>query len=68
MIELNNIEKSFGEKQVLNGISAVFKPGLVNMIIGASGTGKSVLLKCLVGTISYRFRPQLQFRQTFLIV
>jgi len=49
MIEFNNIEKSFGDRQVLKGISAVFKPGLVNMIIGASGTGKSVLLKCLVG-------------------
>lgn len=34
---------------VLNGISAVFNPGQVNMIIGASGTGKSVLLKCIVG-------------------
>ena len=49
MIEVNNIEKSFGDRQVLKGISAVFNPGQVNMIIGASGTGKSVLLKCIVG-------------------
>ena len=49
MIELNNIQKSFGDNTVLKGIDAVFKPGLVNMIIGASGTGKSVLLKCMVG-------------------
>ena len=49
MIEVKNIEKSFGDKQVLKGISAVFSPGQVNMIIGASGTGKSVLLKCIVG-------------------
>jgi len=49
MIEVNNIEKKFGDKQVLKGISAVFSPGQVNMIIGASGTGKSVLLKCIVG-------------------
>jgi len=49
MIEFNNIEKTFGDNQVLKGISAVFMPGQVNMIIGASGTGKSVLLKCLVG-------------------
>lgn len=49
MIEVCNIEKSFHDKQVLKGISAVFKPGQVNMIIGASGTGKSVLLKCIVG-------------------
>ena len=49
MIEVNNIEKSFGDKPILKGISAVFSPGQVNMIIGASGTGKSVLLKCIVG-------------------
>ncbi len=49
MIEVKNIAKTFGDKQVLKGISAVFKPGQVNMIIGASGTGKSVLLKCIVG-------------------
>lgn len=49
MIELNNIHKSFGEVEILKGINATFKPGLVNMIIGASGTGKSVLLKCMVG-------------------
>jgi phospholipid/cholesterol/gamma-HCH transport system ATP-binding protein len=49
MIEVNNIEKKFADKQVLKGISAVFSPGQINMIIGASGTGKSVLLKCIVG-------------------
>lgn len=49
MIELDNIQKSFDDVTVLKGISATFKPGLVNMIIGASGTGKSVLLKCMVG-------------------
>jgi phospholipid/cholesterol/gamma-HCH transport system ATP-binding protein len=49
MIEVNNIEKSFGDRQILKGISAVFNKGQVNMIIGASGTGKSVLLKCIVG-------------------
>ncbi|MCB0505127.1 MAG: ATP-binding cassette domain-containing protein, partial [Cyclobacteriaceae bacterium] len=49
MIELDNIQKSFGDITVLKGIDAEFKPGMVNMIIGASGTGKSVLLKCMVG-------------------
>jgi len=49
MIEIKSIGKKFGDKEVLKGISAVFKPGQVNMIIGASGTGKSVLLKCIVG-------------------
>jgi phospholipid/cholesterol/gamma-HCH transport system ATP-binding protein len=49
MIELREIRKSFGDKEVLKGISAVFEKGKCNLIIGASGTGKSVLLKCLVG-------------------
>ncbi len=49
MIKIDNITKRFADKEVLKGISAVFKPGQVNMIIGASGTGKSVLLKCIVG-------------------
>lgn len=49
MIELDNIQKSFGDITVLKGIDAEFNPGKVNMIIGASGTGKSVLLKCMVG-------------------
>jgi len=51
MIELENIKKAFGDNHVLKGISASFKPGQVNMIIGSSGTGKSVLLKCIVGLI-----------------
>ena len=51
MIELQNIQKSFGDNHVLKGISAEFKPGQVNMIIGSSGTGKSVLLKCIVGLV-----------------
>ena len=48
MIDVQNIRKKFGDNEVLKGISAVFKPGEVNMIIGASGTGKSVLLKRIV--------------------
>ncbi len=49
MIELKNIKKSFGGREVLKGIDATFYQGKTNMIIGASGTGKSVLLKCIVG-------------------
>jgi len=49
MIEVRNISKSFGEKKVLNDISAVFEKGKTNLIIGQSGCGKSVLLKCIVG-------------------
>ncbi len=51
MIEFKNISKSFGDKEVLKGVSGVFAQGQVNQIIGASGTGKSVLLKCIVGLI-----------------
>src|ERR1700760_4345686 len=49
MIEIKNIHKSFGENQVLRGITATFKPGLNNLIIGGSGSGKTTLLKCIVG-------------------
>ena len=51
MIEINNIQKTFTDKKVLHGISAVFEQGKTNMIIGASGTGKSVLLKTIVGLV-----------------
>lgn len=49
MIEIKNLKKSFGEKQVLKGVSAEFKKGKCNLVIGASGSGKSVLMKSLVG-------------------
>ena len=52
MIEIKNISKSFNEKQVLFNISGKFIKGRTNLIIGASGTGKSVLLKCMVGLLS----------------
>ena len=52
MIEIKNITKSFNEKKVLHGINGKFEKGKTNLIIGASGTGKSVLLKCLVGLLS----------------
>jgi phospholipid/cholesterol/gamma-HCH transport system ATP-binding protein len=51
MIAVSNISKSFGDKQVLFDVSSVFHKGKTNLIIGASGTGKSVLLKCIVGLI-----------------
>jgi phospholipid/cholesterol/gamma-HCH transport system ATP-binding protein len=51
MIEVRNISKSFGDKQILKDISGVFEKGKPNLIIGASGTGKSVLLKCIVELI-----------------
>jgi phospholipid/cholesterol/gamma-HCH transport system ATP-binding protein len=49
MIKVQSISKTFGEKVVLTDVSGVFEKGKPNLIIGASGTGKSVLLKCIVG-------------------
>lgn len=51
MIEVHHISKSFGDKPVLKDVSGVFEKGKPNLIIGASGTGKSVLLKCIVGLV-----------------
>ena len=49
MIEIKNVCKSFEHKEVLKDISAVFEKGQTNLIIGQSGSGKTVLLKSLVG-------------------
>lgn len=49
MIEVKGLGKRFGNTQVLTDINAVFRKGTVNMIIGKSGSGKSVLAKCIVG-------------------
>jgi len=49
MIEIENIHKSYNGTAILKGISGKFEQGKTNLILGASGTGKSVLLKCMVG-------------------
>ena len=49
MIEVQNIIKSFDGTEVLKGISTVFEKGKTNLIIGQSGSGKTVFLKCLLG-------------------
>ena len=49
MIEIKNIIKGFADKTVIKDVSAVFETGKCNLIIGASGSGKTVLMKCLVG-------------------
>ncbi|MGV3610365.1 MAG: ABC transporter ATP-binding protein [Fluviicola sp.] len=49
MIEVVHVNKTFGDNQVLKDVSASFEKGKVNLIIGQSGQGKSVLAKCIVG-------------------
>ena len=49
MIEVKNIQKKFGDKIVIQDVSAVMKTGQCNLIIGSSGSGKTVLMKCMVG-------------------
>lgn len=52
MIEVKNLNKSFGEKQVLRDINVRFEDGKTNLIIGQSGSGKTVLVKSIVGLLS----------------
>jgi len=49
MIEIKNIHKSFDGNSIIKGISTSFEKGKTNLIIGQSGSGKTVLLKCLLG-------------------
>ncbi len=51
MIEANNISKFFGDNQVLKNITVRFEKGKTNLIIGRSGSGKTVLIKCLIGLL-----------------
>lgn len=68
MIEIKNIKKSFADQEVLKGIDFVFETGMTNLIIGQSGSGKSVLLKSMLGlftpdegTIEYDGKPYSTF-------
>src|SRR5215213_7854973 len=49
MIEVKNLRKSFGGKTILEDVNVQMKPGQCNLIIGSSGSGKTVFMKCLVG-------------------
>src|SRR5690625_4191155 len=51
MIKIKDLHKSFGDHEVLKGISAEFYKGKTNLIIGQSGSGKTVFLKCLLGLL-----------------
>ncbi|MFV8224984.1 ABC transporter ATP-binding protein [Christiangramia aquimixticola] len=68
MIEVKNLYKGFNDQQVLKGIDYVFERGKTNLIIGQSGSGKSVFLKCMLGlfkpdkgTIEYDGKPYSTF-------
>ncbi|MGC1471699.1 MAG: ATP-binding cassette domain-containing protein [Psychroserpens sp.] len=52
MIEVKNIHKSFGDAHILKGISTTFEAGKTSLVIGQSGSGKTVFLKCLLGLFS----------------
>ncbi|MDE6296440.1 MAG: ATP-binding cassette domain-containing protein, partial [Muribaculaceae bacterium] len=52
MIEAKNVSKWFDGNQVLYDISAVFETGKTNLIIGQSGSGKTVFMKCLIGLMT----------------
>jgi phospholipid/cholesterol/gamma-HCH transport system ATP-binding protein len=49
MITVTNVDKTFGDNHVLKNVSATFEAGKTNMIIGASGSGKTVLMKSIIG-------------------
>src|SRR5688572_10300648 len=49
MIEVKNIKKGFGDRMVIDDVSATMEAGKCNLIIGASGSGKTVFMKCIVG-------------------
>ena len=49
MIEVKNLKKGFNGKQILNDVNVTMEPGQCNLIIGSSGSGKTVFMKCLVG-------------------
>ncbi|WP_111309291.1 ABC transporter ATP-binding protein [Confluentibacter sediminis] len=53
MIEVKDLHKSFGDVEILKGISTFFEKGKTNLIIGQSGSGKTVFIKCLLGLFPY---------------
>ncbi len=52
MLEVKNIHKSFGDAHILKGISATFEKGKTSLVIGQSGSGKTVFIKCMVGLLN----------------
>ncbi|MDG2396243.1 MAG: ATP-binding cassette domain-containing protein [Flavobacteriaceae bacterium] len=65
MIKIENILKSFGDSIILKKISTIFEKGKTNLIIGQSGSGKTVLIKCILGLIKID-QGKIQFEKSFL--
>jgi len=68
LIELKNIQKKFGDKTILHDVSAVMQNGKCNLIIGSSGSGKTVLMKCIVGLFELDGGEVLYDEQNFTIM
>ena len=64
MIEIRNIEKSFSGQKILKDLTFTYEKGKTNLVIGQSGSGKTVLLKCLLSSIfnSLCFKDMLLFK------
>ena len=68
MIELKGLCKSFERKEVLKDINAIFENGKTNLIIGQSGSGKTVLMKCIVGLLIPEKGESLYDNRNFLLM
>lgn len=68
MIEVKNISKAFHGREILTGISGTFEKGKTSLVIGSSGTGKSVLLKCMLDLVSPEKGEVLYDGRNFLTV
>ena len=67
MIEIKDIRKSFDGRVILDGISGTFEKGKTSLVIGSSGTGKSVLLKCMLDLITPETGQVLYDGRRFLV-
>ena len=65
MIKVKNIYKSFNQTNVLNNISADFEKAKTNLVIGQSGSGKTVFIKCMLGLINVD-KGEIQFENNIL--
>jgi len=61
MIEVKDLHKSFGDAHILKGITTSFEKGKTNLIIGQSGSGKTVFLKCLLGLFEFEQGPMIGY-------